>query len=185
MHLLIRHDGRTERHQDVDDYDVRRTVYRTLNQTSDMGREFAPRHCLPIDTKRTAGDPGRFTLWIAEQTLTGDVGLPNIPAALLAAQWGVPARVLCGPVVVTSTGSVASAMVEDLRWSYVESLVEDIVRAMAGLPCTAHADAAWPNAIRLAAAVLDDAPRPDAGGLTGDAAVAYLLDELGFAGGGR
>lgn len=181
MHLIVRTDGRTERHEDGYDYDVRRSVYRTLNWTSDLGREFRPEHCLPIHTTHPGGPGGEFTLWIAEPTLNG-VGLRNIPAALLAAQWGIPARVLCGPVVVTSSGSSASAYVEDQRWTYVESLVEDITRAINGLPVSTHVvDSMWPHAIRLAAAVLTAAPRPQAMGLTGDVALDYLMNEFDFA----
>jgi hypothetical protein len=183
MHLIIRTDGRSERVGWDDPYDDRRTAYHSLNQTFDFGREFRPQHCLPIRAGHPDGTDGDLTLWIGEPSLNG-VGLRNIPAALLAAQWGVPARVLCGPVVITSSGSIASAFVEDMRWKYVESLVEDITRAINGLPVTSHVNPAWPQAIRLAAAVLRDAPRPEARGLTGDAAVNYLMAELGFAGGG-
>jgi hypothetical protein len=183
MHLLIRTDGRTERYPDYDIYDDQRNVFRTLNQTSDMGREFGPQHCLPIRAGQWESGRAEFTMWIAEPTLSG-VGLRNVPASLLAAQWGIPLRVLCGPVVVTSSGSGASAFVEDVRWSYVESLTVDIVRAIGGLNPLSHVDAAWPQAIRLAAAVLDDAPRPQAMGLTGDAALNYLLADLGVVGAG-
>lgn len=182
MHLIIRTDGRTERHVDADSWDERFSAWCSLKPS--MGIPFAEPNALPIRTEMGGGESGRFTLWIGEPTLNG-VGLRNIPAALLAAQWGVPARVLCGPVVVTSSGSAASAFVEALRWSYVESLVDDITRAIHGLPVTSSADPAWPEALRLAAAVLRAAPRPMANGLTGEVAVNYLMAELGFAGGGQ
>lgn len=183
MHLIIRTDGRTERAESVDPWDDRCTAWHSL--AASMGPGFTEQQALPIPTKHDDGTHGRLTLWIGEPTLNGDAGLRNLPASLLAAQWGVPARVLCGPVVVTSTGNVASAFVEDLRWAYVESLTEDIVRAINGLPVTSFVDRAWPDAIRLAAAVLTEVPRPHAAGLTGKAAVDYLMAELGFAGGGR
>jgi hypothetical protein len=181
MFVIIRPDGRTERiSTGVGPVSERVQAAIGMCEYSDMGRGFTPNHCLPICTAQADGTDGDLTLWVAETTITSDAGLRNIPAALLAAQWGLPARVLSGPIVVTSSGSAVSAFVEDTRWLYVESLVKDITRALAGLPCKGNVDPAWPQAIRLAGAVLDASPRPIAADLRGDAAVTFLFSELGL-----
>jgi hypothetical protein len=180
MFLMIRPDGRTERHVPEPRLTEREQAAVGMCEHSEQGRGFTPEHCLPIRTKQADGTNGDLTLWIAEQTVTTDHGLRNVPASLLAAQWDVPIRVLSGPVVVTSSGSSESSFVEDTRWLHVETLVEDIVRALHGLPLLGNVDPTWIDAIRLAGMVLLASPRPHAPDLHGDDALAFLLSELGL-----
>jgi hypothetical protein len=124
------------------------------------------------------------------------LGLPvNVVGTLLLAQWGRPAAdALYGPVavvgaaqpeVVSTEGHVPSytprpfLTEEDL--AYVEGLALDIARADRGEQVsTAVGEPAWPDAIRLAAAVLRDVPRPAPRALNGAAAVDYLVRQLGL-----
>lgn len=177
MHLVIRTDGRTERHGDGGDTRCGIAIPHHSNRhraALSLGTE----HVLPLRCPRD--DHGQYTLWVARWTVAGDAGLRNIPAALLGAQWGLAPRVLAGPVAITHTGSEASAFVSDQRWSYVEELAEDIVRAMHGqTPYSVIHEPAWPQAMRLAAAVLADAKRPAVPADASDAeAMRVLLAEL-------
>lgn len=186
MHLIIRTDGRTQRVTESCARPDRTTAWMSLGMSGTMGLGFTEEQTLPIVAPRSGPSEPTFTLWIGEPSLRG-AGLRNIPAALLGAQWGIPARVLCGPVVVTCDGSQSSAYVEDLRWKYVEAVVEDITRAIHGLP-TLHQPqpGLWREAVGLTAAVLRAAPRPEVGDLTGEAAVNYLIeaDPIDLSGGG-
>jgi hypothetical protein len=133
MHVIIYPDGRTFRHGDLGDTAADIIV----NHRSDLDRARLSLHT--DDVLALCSDPllgfGSFTLWMGRRTVTDGEGLRNTPASLLGAQWGLPARVLAGPVVVTCSASSASAMEVEARWGYVESLTEDIVRAMRGCPC--------------------------------------------------
>ena len=176
MHLIIRTDGRTQRVTESCPRADRTTAWLSLGVTGSMGTGFTEEQTLPIVAPKMSHSEPTFTLWIGEPSLHG-VGLRNIPAALLGAQWGIPARVLCGPVVVTCDGSQSSAYVENLRWKYVEAVVEDITRAIHGLP-TLHQPqpGLWREVVSLTAAVLRAAPRPEVGDLTGEAAINYLIE---------
>ncbi len=179
MHLVIQPDGRTALHGDMGD--IRTDIHihhRTdrMRAQLSLGREdVLPMRC-PTD------EHGRYTLWVAKWTITEGAGVRNVPAAILGAQWGLTPRLLAGPVAVTHTGSEASAYVSDIRWSYVEELAEDITRAIGGLPiCSVIHEPMWPQAVRLADAVLRDAERPMAPKDISDAdALAWLMRDLAF-----
>jgi len=176
MHLVIQPDGRTSRHGDLGD--TRADIH--ITHMTDRQRAHLSLHSpyvLPLRCPPEAH--GQFTLWVSRFTVTSSEGVRNTPAALLGVQWGLPLRMLAGPVVVTSTGSEASAHVTDTRWHYVEGLVEDITRATAGLPVhSVIHEPMWPEAIRLADAVMRDAVRHICPGAGDAEALRMLMLEL-------
>lgn len=133
---------------------------------------------------------GEHVAWAGERAR--EQGQPvNVVATLLLAQWDRPAAAaLYGPVAVCGpmSGSaspgdpgapqgIAKALAPD-DVEYIAGLAEDIACATRGAAVSVHvADRAWPDAIRLAAAVLRDLP-PDVQA-EDDAAVAYLMRHLG------
>ncbi len=179
MHLIIYPDGRTSRHGDLGDLrsDIvipERTDVTRARESLDCD-DILALPCEPLGPTQT----GTFTLWVREATVTRPEGLRNIPASLLAAQWGRPLRLLAGPVVVTHSGSEASAFVVSQRWDYVTGLVEDITRAVHGLtPHSRVMAPAWPEFIQLAAAALEAQHRETAPDMHGDAALAFLMREM-------
>src|SRR4051812_3348421 len=117
MFLTIRPDGRTFRHDDgpLHSEAMSNAYASAVWYTTSMPRndnEPPPPIAIPLAE-------GDFTLWVDSRTVIHGDGLRNIPASLLMAQYGTPIRLLAGTVVVTSSGSQASAMVEDIRWAGV------------------------------------------------------------------
>lgn len=152
MFLTIHPDGRTFRHDVPHDSELRHA----------RGLHWAcPPEAYASDSIAVPLAEDGLILWVERRTITHAEGLRNLPASLLMPQFGTPACVLAGTVVVTSSGSQASAFVEDGRWAHIEGLVEDITRASHGLePIHGRGlPAAWASAVRLAAAVLDDIER--------------------------
>ena len=173
MYLTIHPDGRTFRHDSRPGHDPGGIAYCELSWSRPFGSGRAVTRPVAVPLVE-----GGLTLWADERTITHAEGLRNVPATLLMPQFGTPARLLAGTVVVTSSGSQASAFVEDARWSHVEGLVEDITRATCGLAPIhgAGMPPAWPQAVRLAAAVLRDMERRPAPG--GADPYEFLMREL-------
>ncbi len=175
MHLVIQPDGRTSRHGDMGDIRTDITVAH-LTDRERVRRSLGRQQVLPL--RAPADAYGRYTLWVAKWTITHAAHIVNVPAALFGAQLGLRAAPVAGPVVVTYTSINPAGDGDGL--AYAESLVEDITRVTCGLPPCMSVDPAWPQAVRLAAAVLRGTPRQAAGPLTDHDAVAFLMRELGL-----
>ena len=158
MYLTIHPDGRTFRH-DSQSHDEAGIAYRELSWSYSGPNPLMGVHPLAVPLA-----DGGITLWVDERTVTHAEGLRNIPASLLMPQFDTPSQLLAGTVVVTSSGSTASAFVEDARWSHIEGLVEDITRTIHGLnPIHAQGmPSSWPHAVRLAGVFLEAIERKPA-----------------------
>jgi hypothetical protein len=141
--LVIFSDGRTARYGGPPSTDEARDAREALGYT-------------PVRIE-APGMP--WSMWAAEKSLdpADPKWLRNLPASLLPAQYGGRATLLFGPVVLTPGG--LDAVASPSAWDYAEGLVEDITRAIHGFPLIRSHRAEWPNAIRLAAAVLSERPK--------------------------
>lgn len=150
-HLIIETDGRTQLFGDLTelDYEQMRAAVAAVAPEYETARGILGGTPLPIPAGNGLNP---LTMWVDEGTVLRCDGLRNIPASLLLAQYGRPAILLCGRAVMTGDPADPSA------WHYATSLIEDITRAMHGLP-VGMADPEWPAAVRLAAGYLNGVDR--------------------------
>lgn len=172
-HLIVRSDGRTELHGDVTEVDIEqmREAVARIAPEYETARAILGGNPLPVPLTP-------LTLWVAESTVLRCDGLRNLPASLLPAQYDREPVLLCGTVVITGDPP------DPTTWQYVQSLIDDMTRAINGLDVPGCAEPAWPGAVRLAAGYLNAIDRMDCRMPTiADEAAQFLLGTFRAEGG--
>lgn len=145
--LVVFTDGRTLRYGGIPAADDRLDAREAL-------RECSPDHTVEPVRIELPGMP--WSVYAADAALNPDDPrwMRNIPASILPSQYHADMVALFGPVVLTPGGPEPTAP----AWDVLDGFVDDIVRAIHGLPMSTR-PATWRSTVALAAAVVDATPR--------------------------